>query len=391
MWGNHIIKKNNMKKFSIVAHSANHFFRIAEFLNKKNALNKIISIYPHFRLKNYRLSKDKIKFLIIPFIIFCLKRFLKIKFSNIFFSNVFNFYAKNYIDVPKENFLIGSSGYCLNIINLAQKKNMKTIVDRACPHINFQKEIILSEIDKLPIKNSKELKLNYFDEKIVDQMLMEYEKCDLISVPSTFTSESFKKYNLEKKLVFNQLTPEKKLTFQNFDFSNEKEFKIFAIGFNFIRKGFYYLIEAMNSLKNENIKLDLRTIIPNYFNLNQLPKNINLIENHLSNNELQDLYNKADLIVLPSVDEGFGMVALEAMSLKKPVLITENVGMKDILIKYLDNYKNYIIKPANINELSNKIYELSTNKSKLKHEGKLFFEASKKYLEKDAFKGYINL
>jgi glycosyltransferase involved in cell wall biosynthesis len=380
-----------MKKFSIVAHSANHFFRIAEFLNKKNALNKIISIYPHFRLKNYRLSKDKIKFLIIPFIIFCLKRFLKIKFSNIFFSNVFNFYAKNYIDVPKENFLIGSSGYCLNIINLAQKKNMKTIVDRACPHINFQKEIILSEIDKLPIKNSKELKLNYFDEKIVDQMLMEYEKCDLISVPSTFTSESFKKYNLEKKLVFNQLTPEKKLTFQNFDFSNEKEFKIFAIGFNFIRKGFYYLIEAMNSLKNENIKLDLRTIIPNYFNLNQLPKNINLIENHLSNNELQDLYNKADLIVLPSIDEGFGMVALEAMSLKKPVLITENVGMKDILIKYLDNYKNYIIKPANINELSNKIYELSTNKSKLKHEGKLFFEASKKYLEKDAFKGYINL
>jgi glycosyltransferase involved in cell wall biosynthesis len=380
-----------MKKFSIVAHSANHFFRVAEFLNKKNALNKIISIYPHFRLKNYRLSKDKIKFLIIPFIIFCLKRFLKIKFSNIFFSNVFNFYAKNYIDVPKENFLIGSSGYCLNIINLAQKKNMKTIVDRACPHINFQKEIILSEIDKLPIKNSKELKLNYFDEKIVDQMLMEYEKCDLISVPSTFTSESFKKYNLEKKLVFNQLTPEKKLTFQNFDFSNEKEFKIFAIGFNFIRKGFYYLIEAMNSLKNENIKLDLRTIIPNYFNLNQLPKNINLIENHLSNNELQDLYNKADLIVLPSIDEGFGMVALEAMSLKKPVLITENVGMKDILIKYLDNYKNYIIKPANINELSNKIYELSTNKSKLKHEGKLFFEASKKYLEKDAFKGYINL
>ena len=122
MWGNHIIKKNNMKKFSIVAHSANHFFRIAEFLNKKNALSKIISIYPHFRLKNYKLSKDKIKFLIIPFVIFCLRRFLKIKFSNIFFSNVFNFYAKNYIDVPKENFLIGSSGYCLNTINLSQKK-----------------------------------------------------------------------------------------------------------------------------------------------------------------------------------------------------------------------------------------------------------------------------
>ena len=86
----------------------------------------------------------------------------------------------------------------MNVINSAHKKNVKTIVDRACPHINFQKEIILNEIDKLPIQNSKELKLRYFDEKIVDQMLIEYEKCDFISVPSTFTGESFKKYNLEK-------------------------------------------------------------------------------------------------------------------------------------------------------------------------------------------------
>ena len=114
----------------------------------------------------------------------------------------------------------------MNVINSAHKKNVKTIVDRACPHINFQKEIILNEIDKLPIQNSKELKLRYFDEKIVDQMLIEYEKCDFISVPSTFTGESFKKYNLEKKLIFNQLTPEKNLKFEEFNFSNEKDFKI---------------------------------------------------------------------------------------------------------------------------------------------------------------------
>ena len=147
----------------------------------------------------------------------------------------------------------------------------------------------------------------------------------------------------------------------------------------------------MKLLKDENIKLDLRTLIPNYLNLDQIPKNVNLIKNHLTNNELQDFYNKADLIVLPSVDEGFGMVALEAMSLKKPVLVTENVGMKDVLIKYLSNHENYIIKPGNINELSSKIYELSSNRLKLRQEGELFFNATKKYLEKDAFKGYTNL
>jgi len=372
-----------MKKFSIIAHTGSHFFRIAEFLDKKNSLSKIVSIYPNFKLKNYEISKNKIKFLVIPFIIICLRRFFKFKFSNIFFSNVFNSFAKQHINSKKENYLIASSGYCLKVLDYAKKKNIKTIVERACPHIDIQKKIIFNEIEKLPIKNPKEVKLNFFDEKIVDQMLTEYEKCDLISVPSTFTSESFKVYNLEKKLIFNQLTPEKVLQFEKIETSNEKEFKIFAIGFNFIRKGFYYLIEAVNSLKNENIKLDLRTVIPDYINLNQIPKNVNLIKNHLSNIELQNFYNKADLIVLPSVDEGFGMVALEAMSLRKPVLITENVGMKDILIKYLDNHKNYIIKPGNVDELSKKIFELSTNKSKLRLDGELFFKASKNYLEKE--------
>ena len=65
--------------------------------------------------------------------------------------------------------------------------------------------------------------------------------------------------------------------------------------------------------------------------------------------------------------------------------------MKDILIKYLKNADNYIINPGNINELSQKIYELSKNKLNLKNEGNLFFEASNKYLEKDIFTGYTNL
>ena len=72
----------------------------------------------------------------------------------------------------------------------------------------------------------------------------------------------------------------------------------------------------MDLLKNENIKLDLRTNIPDFLDIKQLPSNINIIKKHLTNKELQDYYNKADLIILPSVDEGFGMVGLEAMCLK---------------------------------------------------------------------------
>ena len=182
-------------------------------------------------------------------------------------------------------------------------------------------------------------------------MLKEYDECDKISVPSKFTLESFKSYGLEDKIIFNQITPEKILNVRNSENLISKDFKIFSIGFSFIRKGFFYLIEAMRQLEDKNIKLNLRTEIPSYM----------------------------------------VMVGLEAMCLKKPVLITRNVGMKDILIKYLNNSEKYIIEPGNINQLTKKIYEFSNNKEGLKYEGNLFFQASKKYLEKDIFEGYRNL
>ena len=381
-----------MKKFTIIAHSANHYFRLAEFLNKKNLLDKIISIYPKIRLKDYDLPSKRIKFLFIPFSIFCLKRFLKVKIPSIIYSKIFNLFCKSHIKKNKEQkILIGLSGYCLDSIKTAKEKGLLTIVDRACPHIDIQKKLIFNEFEKLPVLNAQQTKKDYFDQKIVDQMLKEYDQCDLISVPSNFTFESFKQNGLEKKIIFNQITPEKILEFKDINVNLNSEFKIFSLGFNFIRKGFYYLIEAMRLLENQNIQLDLRTSIPQFLDLKKIPKNVNLIKNHISKFELENFYNNADLIVLPSVDEGFGMVALEAMCLKKPVLITKNVGMKDILTKYLKNSENYIINPGDINELSAKIFELSKNKVNLKNEGRLFFEASNKYLEKDIFKGYTNL
>ena len=80
-----------MKKFIIIAHTASHYYRIAEYFNKKNYLEKIISIYPRVKLTQYDLPKNKIKFLLLPFIIFCLRKFFKFKLSNLFYSKTFNF------------------------------------------------------------------------------------------------------------------------------------------------------------------------------------------------------------------------------------------------------------------------------------------------------------
>jgi len=377
-----------MKNLIITAHTASHSFREAEHFDKKECLNKIISIYPRFKLNRYDIKKNRVKTLFFITFIFLLKRILKFPINNKIFSNFFNFFSKREISkiYNKDSIVVGLSGYCLQIIEYAEKKKLVTVVDRACPHIQTQKKIIFNEIDLLPISNKKHLKDKYFDNQIVEQMLEEYERCNFISVPSKFTLDSFKNFNLENKIIFNALPPEKYFKILP---SNKKkdELVIFSLGFNFIRKGFYYLIEAMRMIEDYNIKLILRTKVPPYLDL-KIPKNVQIISNHIQNDELEKMYNSMDVLILPSVDEGFGMVALEAMRLKKPIIVTRNVGMKDILINYMDDAEKFIIEPGDIKALTNKIIELYDNKDNLTKYGLNFYNAANIYLKKDVYKGY---
>ena len=112
---------------------------------------------------------------------------------------MFNTFCKIHIKKSDEKILIGLNGYCLDSIKSAKKKGFLTIVDRACPHINIQKQLIYNELDKLPVLQSNKIKKDYFDQKIVDQMLMEYDNCDLISVPSNFTKIALNSLTLIKK------------------------------------------------------------------------------------------------------------------------------------------------------------------------------------------------
>ena len=51
--------------------------------------------------------------------------------------------------------------------------------------------------------------------------------------------------------------------------------------------------------------------------------------------ELEYIYNRTDLLVVPSIwKETFSLVTLEAISYGVPVLVSENVGAKDIVAQY---------------------------------------------------------
>ncbi len=120
--------------------------------------------------------------------------------------------------------------------------------------------------------------------------------------------------------------------------------------FKFIIAG--YGNECLNDIINKELLSDVVKIIPNAsggLNFNELP------DNHLIS-----LYRLSDIFLFPSFIETFGIVLIEAMAAKLPVITSDRPGCIDIV-----DYGKYgrVVPPLNIEEYVKEIISFKQNKN----------------------------
>ncbi|MGF7117965.1 glycosyltransferase family 4 protein [Methanobacterium oryzae] len=153
---------------------------------------------------------------------------------------------------------------------------------------------------------------------------------------------------------------------------NEDVFYILSVGYLIERKGFEYLIKAIQNVlhKQNNVQLTIVGSGPLEKKLKSLIKGLNLQNNvkimkNISDYELLQLYNSSDLFVLPSIvdsqgnTEGLGVVLLEAMACKLPVIGSDIGGIPDII---QNNKTGLLVPEKDISRLSKDIIQLIENK-----------------------------
>jgi N-acetyl-alpha-D-glucosaminyl L-malate synthase BshA len=82
--------------------------------------------------------------------------------------------------------------------------------------------------------------------------------------------------------------------------------------------------------------------------------------------EVPFYYAASDIVVIPSLQEGWGLVATEAMACGKPVIATNVGGLPDQVI---DGYNGFLVPPRNPRAIAEKVLYLLENPSEIKRMG----------------------
>ncbi|GAH97353.1 unnamed protein product, partial [marine sediment metagenome] len=83
---------------------------------------------------------------------------------------------------------------------------------------------------------------------------------------------------------------------------------------------------------------------------------------HHDQNVVSKIYNLADLAIVPSRKEAFGLVAIEALACGTPVIGTINGGLQD----FINEDVGSLVKPDSPEELAEKVIEEINSESKVK-------------------------
>lgn len=244
----------------------------------------------------------------------------------------------------------------VSLISIKKVKKSGGSVELEYPmiHVDEHINILKKEYKKWGIPLGKTD--NLFSASMTQRIKNEIEKSDVINVLSTYAKMTFIKHGVpEEKLMIS--IPDLKLKNPILEQKrNNNKYIILYVGRIDIMKGIQYLLLAFDKLKIKNSELwlvgnrsvEIDPIISKY--KSEKIKSLG----YKKNNELLKIYNKASIFVLPSIQESFGMVLLEAQSLKIPIIASRNSGAPDLLEKGF-NIKLY--DPCDVKSLMDLLFE----------------------------------
>jgi glycosyltransferase involved in cell wall biosynthesis len=314
-------------KITVSTHGRFHAFELARGLHAHGALDQLITPYPAWAVRKITSADLPIQSAVW---IEYLKRFSsKMRLGNkpdAFIGRKFGQFASR-AKMDASDIFVGWSNASLEAIPLARAAGLKIVIERGSSHIEHQTEVLMGAYQSLGIKPA-ETPIG-----VIERELAEYDLADMIAVPSEFAAKTFVDRGVSaSKLIVNNYGVDLTRFKPSESPAEHPKPRILFVGQVGVRKGTPNLLKAFTSL-NDKAELHLVGPIEHGFEsyLRDAKSDNVVIKGPVAGSDLPTIYAEADIFCLPSLEEGFPLVNLQALASGCPVITTEAAGAADII------------------------------------------------------------
>lgn len=240
------------------------------------------------------------------------------------------------------------NGWCclaLHSMRRARDRGKATVLQMGSIHLETQTELLRTEYARLGLRPS------LTDPRLVEKAVQEYAEADHLVVPSTLVKRSLIEKGIAPERV--SIVPEVTWFARRPHAKTDDTFRVTFVGLVDARKGVVYLLEAFRRLRLRNSELvlvggirpEMKPILERYVGMYQA-------RGYLKGDALNEAYARSSVVVVPSVEDGWGLVTLEAMSCGRPVVVSSNVGSTDAVV---DGVTGFVVPPRDVEALMERI------------------------------------
>jgi glycosyltransferase involved in cell wall biosynthesis len=250
------------------------------------------------------------------------------------------------------DFFIGLSSFCKEALEKCKSKGIPCAVDHGSLHMEENLRFIKEEGERWSVS----VESDNVPEWVIEKQNREYETADHLFVLSSVAKESMIKNGVEEKKIFVNPCGVDLSSFYVKESDPEPTFRVLQTGGITLGKGVLTLLEAFNDANLDGSELHFVGGGYNTCNIrahiDKKKRRNTFFHEPVPQNELIHHYHKSSVFVLASVSDGFGMVVPQAMACGLPVIVTQNVGAKDLIV---DGHNGFIVPVGSPDQIAEKL------------------------------------
>ena len=308
-----------------------HHFELARELHRRHHLDTVYSTWPWARLKREGLPHSKVQ--TYPWLHTTEMLLNRAGMLPTWLDDELGYQTALRFDdwtarrIGEIDAFIGISGAGLKTGQLLQQRGGKFICDRGSTHQRYQAEIVADEFRRWGLPAPP----NDMRDTVREEAI--YEAADAITVPSSFSRRSFLEQGVPADKIHTIPYGVRLESFAKVADPSIDAFDVLFAGHVSLRKGVPYLLQAFAEVKHPAKRLRFVGAMSPEIKLLllRLPQQNVEFLGSVPQTQLPRMMSESHLLVLPSIEDGFGLVLSQARACGCPILASTNTGGDDLI------------------------------------------------------------